>query len=105
MPYGLNDTNFGQILSVLAMNQQVESAILFGSRAKGTFKPGSDVDIALKGPALKLKDILALQNLLDDFDQPYIFDLILYHTITEPSLISHIERTGIEIFRRTDQQG
>ena len=103
MPYGLNDTNFGQILSVLAMNQQVESAILFGSRAKGTYKPGSDVDIALKGPELKLKDILALQNLLDDFDQPYIFDLILYHTITEPALISHIEKTGIEIFRRTDQ--
>jgi uncharacterized protein len=103
MPFGLSDIYFSQILSTFTMNQHVERAILFGSRAKGTYRPGSDVDIALEGPDLNLKDILLLQNQLDDFDQPYLFDLILFHTITEPALISHIEKTGIEIFRREDQ--
>jgi uncharacterized protein len=100
MPYGLSDILFGQILSTLASNQKVESAILFGSRAKGTFKPGSDVDIVLKGPELTVKDIFFFQNQLDDIDQPYSFDFILFHTITEPALINHIKRTGIAIYRR-----
>jgi uncharacterized protein len=98
MPYGINDTSYSQLLSLFEQNKKVESAILFGSRVKGNFRPGSDVDIVLKGEGLTLKDIIEIQNKLDDFDQPYIFDLILYHYITEPALISHIHRVGVEIF-------
>jgi len=101
MPFGISDLHFNQIISVLDQNQYVISAMLFGSRAKGNFKPGSDVDIALIGAELTLKDVFNLQNQLDDYDQPYIFDLILYDSITEPALISHIHRVGIEIYHRT----
>jgi uncharacterized protein len=101
MPYGISKHLFDQIISTIAGNQHVESAILFGSRAKGNFKPGSDVDIVLKGEELKLKDVLDLQNQLDDQNQPYLFDIIIFQDITEPALVDHIERCGVYIYRKS----
>ncbi|MBK7175223.1 MAG: nucleotidyltransferase domain-containing protein, partial [Bacteroidales bacterium] len=64
-------------------------------------KPGSDIDIALKGQDLKLKDILSMQNEgLDDLDQPYFFDLVILNSITEDGLKQHIERVGVEIYSK-----
>ena len=101
MPFGICDLHFNQLISILDQNLNVMNAILFGSRAKGNFKPGSDIDIALIGAELTLKNVFSIQNQLDDYDQPYIFDLILYNSITEPALISHIHRVGIEVYHRT----
>jgi len=100
MPFGISESLFDQIVSLFEQNPHVIKAILFGSRAKGNYKPGSDVDIAISGKDLTLQDILSLQNHLDDLDQPYIFDIILFDSITEPALINHIERAGIEIYHR-----
>jgi uncharacterized protein len=100
MPFGLSDKIFSLITSTLSENENIESAILFGSRAKGNFKPGSDIDIALKGPKLSIEDILQLQSVFDGFDQPYTFDIVVYQNITSPELISHIDRLGIEFYKK-----
>jgi predicted nucleotidyltransferase len=94
MSYGLSETHIKAIMDVLADNNRVEQVILFGSRAKGTFHPGSDIDIALKGAELKHNDLLNLSIALDELWLPIRFDLVLYDRIKEPVLLELINRTG-----------
>jgi predicted nucleotidyltransferase len=96
--YGLLEKDIESIISVLKSNSKIESAILFGSRAIGNFKPGSDIDIALKGKDINLSDILGALYELDKLSSPYKFDLVIYHRITENALIDHIERVGILLY-------
>ena len=98
--YGLDDELLTRITAILANNDRLEAALLFGSRAKGTFRPGSDVDIALKGRALTVKDTIQIGIELDDLETPYRFDLTIYHRITEPALRDHIDRVGQVLYQR-----
>jgi predicted nucleotidyltransferase len=100
MPFGISDEVFSEIIQIFKEHEHIEKAILFGSRAKGTYKPGSDIDIALNGQELNLKDVLSMQNRLDDLDQPYFFDLVILNSITEDGLKQHIERVGVEIYSK-----
>lgn len=97
MSFGLDDDDLKLIIDILRSNNKIKSAILFGSRAKGSYEPGSDVDIAVKGPELKLNDILDLKISLDDLSLPFKFDLINYDQISENALLDHIKRVGIKL--------
>lgn len=103
MPYGLTDTQLEQIRRVLTQTPRLERAVLFGSRAKGTAKPGSDIDLALMGEAFQFADRLRLDNELDDLDLPVFFDLVIYERITEPALREQIDRVGVTLFSRAEQ--
>jgi type I restriction enzyme S subunit len=72
---------------------------LFGSRAKGNYKPGSDIDIALWGDELNAKDILSLHVSWNELELPYKLDLLNYTAIKEPALKEHIDRVGIELYK------
>jgi predicted nucleotidyltransferase len=98
--FGLETGDIGKLVTIFNSNVGVEAAILFGSRAKGTFSPGSDIDIALKGETLTLNDILALGNEIEELNFPYKIDLVLYHRIENDNLISHIDRVGRVLFHR-----
>lgn len=100
MQYGLTSEDWGRIKRVLSAHPKVEGVVLFGSRAKGTHKPGSDVDLALVGD-LVLNDVLDLHNELDDLDLPVRFDLINYRQVTDPDVLAHINRVGVPILVRT----
>lgn len=78
--------------------------VLFGSRAKGNFKAGSDIDIALFGDSLKVNDLLVLASDLDNLWLPNKFDLVIFDHIKEQSLIDHIERVGVSLWERQDQK-
>lgn len=91
-----------QIISILKCNPAVEKVILFGSRAIGSYKNGSDVDLLLIGEELELKDVLDASIQIDDLFLPYKVDLILYDRIEEPSLLEHIDRVGITLYDRLD---
>ena len=97
MTYGLSDTHLKAITDVLAGNKRIEQVILFGSRAKGTHRPGSDVDMALKGRDLKHNDLLDVSNALDELWLPIRFDLILYDRVKEPALLDQINQFGKEL--------
>jgi nucleotidyltransferase substrate binding protein (TIGR01987 family) len=73
---------------------QIEAVILYGSRAKDNFKPGSDIDLTLIGNELNLTVLNKISLELDDLLLPYTFDLSLYHHIKQPDLIDHIQRVG-----------
>lgn len=104
--FGLFDTDLESIIRILGNQSKVEGALIFGSRAKGNFKTGSDVDIALKGDKLDFDTVSQVSYLLnEETNMPYKFDVLNYHTIKEPELINHIDRVGIEVFHRSRQAG
>ncbi len=94
---GLNINDLESIRRVIKSFPKIEDAVLFGSRAKGTYSNGSDIDIALKGGNILLNDMLDLSNALEELLLPYKFDLIIYDRITESALIDHINRVGISL--------
>lgn len=86
------------VRSVLRQHPEIESAILFGSRAKGTHTPRSDVDLALAGP-LGALGAEAIAAELEELPLPYRFDVHALATITHTPLLEHIERVGQVIYR------
>ncbi len=94
MPYGLSNEIIAKICSVLFRYPSVEKAVLYGSRAKGTFKPGSDIDLSFHGATISLKDLSDIDSELDDLLLPYTFDLLVFDTLTHVKLRDHIERVG-----------
>ncbi|MBU1369607.1 MAG: nucleotidyltransferase domain-containing protein [Bacteroidetes bacterium] len=94
---GLNINDLESIRRVIKSFPKIEDAVLFGSRAKGTYSNGSDIDIALKGGNMLLNDMLDLSNALEELLLPYKFDLIIYDRITESALIDHINKVGISL--------
>ena len=79
----------------------MKSALIFGSRAKGNFNNGSDVDIALKGTELDLHTISHISYWLnEETTMPYNFDLLNYDSIQEQALKEHIDGLGIEIYSK-----
>lgn len=100
MRYGLKDETIEKISSVLSGFPEVEKAILYGSRAKGNFKRGSDIDLTLFGPALTLNDLLRIENRIDDLLLPYHIDLSIFESISNPDLKEHIQRVGKVFYER-----
>ena len=100
MLYGLSEKTIERIIGIFRSHNEIEEAILYGSRAKGNFKPGSDIDLALKGPDLNLKIMSKITLALDDLLLPYTFDLCIYHQIDNPDLIDHIERVKKVFYKK-----
>lgn len=98
---GLEHGEIKQIVSILGKNSKIEKAVLFGSRAKGNFHNGSDVDLSLMGTELALNDLLNASIEIDNLSLPYKFDLVIYDRIKEKALLEHIDRVGITLFDRT----
>ncbi len=94
MEYGLKENVIQRIQSVLANFPEIEEAILYGSRAKGNYKNGSDIDLTLKGKQLTLTILGKVDEQLDDLLLPYTFDLSIYHQINSPELLDHMNRVG-----------
>ncbi|MGE0079305.1 MAG: restriction endonuclease subunit S [Bacteroidales bacterium] len=102
MPFGLKDTDYKLIKNVFQQFPKIHEVIVFGSRAMGTEKPGSDVDLALKGSDIKLDDILKLKHKLEELPIIYDFDIINYATINTPALVEHIDRHGIQFYKKQE---
>ena len=101
--FGLTAKDIAGIVDILKNESGVEKAYLFGSRAKGTFSRGSDVDLALTGKGLNFSAIRHISYLLnEETAMPYHFDVINYHSIREPALTEHIDRVGVIIYDRSD---
>ena len=103
MPYGIPDTAFERIRRTLSQHRGVTRVILYGSRAKGTYQNGSDIDITLEGDGLSFDDLLRIESQLDALDLPYRFDVSLHDELTHPDLLQHIQRVGREILNLQSQ--
>ncbi|MGN6619148.1 MAG: nucleotidyltransferase family protein [Ilyomonas sp.] len=97
--FGLKQGELEKIRSIISTEQNVEDAFIFGSRAKGNYKAGSDVDIALKGKGITCEMLTSISYLLnEETAMPYKFDLLNYDSLRNKELKEHIDRVGISIF-------
>ena len=98
--YGMTDEELDLLCSLFARQREIERVILFGSRARGTHKSFSDVDITLLGVGLSRSHLNRLMADIDESSLPYSFDISLYAKLTNPELIEQIEKTGVILFQR-----
>ena len=103
MQYGLSaQTLKKKIRDVLVRYPQVEEAVLYGSRARGDYKNGSDIDLMLHGEDALTHTILSrIANDLDDQLLPYTIDLSIFENIRNPEMVEQIERVGVVFYKRS----
>ena len=104
MPFGLTDKDIEIIRSAIEAHPEIDEVLVFGSRAMGNYKHGSDVDLAIKGTGVSLRIISRLTaQLNDELPLPYEFDVIDYASIDTPALTEHIDSAGKVLFSRKKQ--
>jgi len=101
MNHGLSAATVAKIHEVFGRHPEIEKAVLYGSRARGNFKPGSDIDLTLIGEKLDSKILGRLDSELDDLLLPYEFDISIFSNLAHQELIGHIRRVGIVFYERT----
>ena len=94
MKFGLQTHHILQINAVFARYPEVTQAVLYGSRAKGNYKNGADIDLTLKGEQLNHAVMTNISNDLDELPMLYAFDLSRYDQIGNADLRDHIARVG-----------
>ena len=99
--YGLKEKHINAINNVFKKYTEIQQAILYGSRAKGNYRNGSDIDLSLKGKTLTLSLLFKIEIELDDLLLPYKIDLSIYHKRESSDLINHIKRVGIIFYEKT----
>lgn len=98
--YGLPSNTTEAIRQIFSRHEKIDKAVLYGSRAKGNYKTGSDIDLTLIGTSLNLSELFQIENELDDLLLPYKIDLSIFHQLDNPDLISHIQRKGVVFYEK-----
>lgn len=99
--FGLNDRNMAELLEILSSFPAIEKAVVYGSRARGDFKPYSDIDITLLGKDLTFHDVAMLDDKLYYSYLPYFFDTSIFTHLNNEELKENIKREGKVIYQRT----
>ena len=97
---GLNQNIVNQINNIFAKYPQIKKVMLYGSRAKGNYKKGSDIDLSMLGEDLTYKIQLDVFDDLDELLLPYKIDLSVFDYLDNANLRDHIERVGVVFYER-----
>ena len=100
MDFGLTAHELQALRRVLASFSEVEEAIVYGSRARGTNRTSSDIDITLKGDGLTYLQLAILDEKIDDLCLFYFVDLSLFSMLKNPDLTNSILREGKVLYSR-----
>ena len=100
MKYGLKDDIIDKIQAGFACFPNIDHVTLYGSRAKGNFKPGSDIDLTLHGYSLTTSQLRDIADALDDLLLPYTIDLSIYEQLDHDDLRDHIDRVGQLFYKK-----
>ena len=103
MKYGLKEETIDKINEVFSKYSEIKKVIIYGSRAKRSYKNGSDIDLTLIGENIKLEQLNKIDNELDNLMLPYSFDLSAYKELTNKEFIEHIDRVGLVFFNREEK--
>ena len=98
MRFGLPDNVLPRLIEVLSSNDNVKQITLYGSRAKGTQRLGSDIDLCLDADKLSLGELLKLEDGIDDLLLPWKVDISVRQQIENTELIAHIDRMGVPLY-------
>lgn len=105
MNHGLSEATVEKICGVFARFPEVEKAVLYGSRAKGNYKAGSDIDLTLYGEQLTSRLCATIASELDDLLLPYTIDLSVFDELNHAKLREHIDRVGVVFYQRDSRAG
>ncbi len=100
MPFGLSDADHAAICRVFEKHSCIEKVVIYGSRALGRNRVGSDLDLAFFGDNLTVQDLSKIECDLDDLLLPYTFDIVVFEKIENVDLVAHIERAGKSFYLR-----
>ncbi|WP_422475588.1 nucleotidyltransferase domain-containing protein [Endozoicomonas sp. ALB032] len=89
--FGLPEATLQQIIACLSGFTEISRAAIFGSRAMGTYRAGSDVDIVIWLTNDNPHTVARIAAALDELPTPYLFDVVDYGTITHEPLKAHID--------------
>lgn len=99
--YGLLERDLKFILEAISRYPEIEEVIIFGSRAMGNYKKGSDIDLALKGEKVDQRVVRRLSDELEEkYPLPYFFDIVNYNDIEDKEFKRHIDSVGKEIWEK-----
>ena len=100
MTFGLSQSTIATLHEIFKRYAGLEKVIVYGSRAKGNYKTGSDIDLTLVGKALSLDDMMKIKSDLDDSSLPYLVDVSLFDQLDNESLRDHIQRVGVVFYEQ-----
>ena len=95
--FGLPERTIKELLEYFESKPEIEKVVLYGSRAKGTYKNGSDIDFAIWANGGNIAQIGAE---LEDLPTPYMFDVTDYKTLTHENLKKSIDNDGVEFYKK-----
>lgn len=98
--FGLSERSTQAILDVFAQFPDIEQVIIYGSRAKGNYREGSDIDFTLKGENLTSEQLYRIQDALDEAHTPYLFDVSIYRNLSNENLIEQIDQIGQVFYQK-----
>jgi len=99
-PFGLPPATLEKLNSVFARYSAIETVLIYGSRAKGNYRAGSDIDLTIKGSEIPFAEFMQIKDQIDDLMLPYNVDLSQYRQLENADLIAHIDRVGVEVYAR-----
>ena len=100
MKYGLPDQTIEKLSRVFSRYPQIGKVVLYGSRAKGNFRNGSDIDLTIFGTGIDETMLDRIAAEIDDLLLPHTVDLSIFDTIENRELREHIERVGVVFCER-----
>jgi len=99
--FGLYPNSYQQLLSIFQKHENIEKVVIYGSRAKGNYKEGSDIDFTLFGE-LNYDDLLKLKIEFEESSIPYLIDISIYNDLKSVSLLEHINRVGKIFYNKSE---
>ncbi|MFO7153986.1 MAG: nucleotidyltransferase domain-containing protein [Caldicoprobacter oshimai] len=95
MSFGISKKSYDYIIYALSQCPAIEKAGIFGSRAMGAYKNGSDIDLVIYGRNITPEVVNRLSVMLnEELPVPYYFDIVHYDSLRNGSLKSHIDKYG-----------
>ncbi len=92
--FGLPQSTLDEMRAIFARHNKVTKVVVYGSRAKGNYRNGSDIDLTMFGKDLTFQDLSTIHNALDDSSNPYLVNLSIYNHLDNAKLREHIDRVG-----------
>ena len=97
--FGLYPTSLNELLSIFEKHKNIDEVIIYGSRAIGNYKEGSDIDLTLIGK-IDYSELFDIKDEIENSNIPYLVDLSIIQKLNSESLKEHIDRVGKTFYKK-----
>lgn len=104
MMFGISIKSYNLMMDTLAKYPVIEKTVIFGSRAIGNYKHGSDIDLAIFGKDVTIETVDEISiELNEKLPIPYYFDIVHYEGLSHEGLRNHIDTYGKLLVPRSSE--